>query len=108
MTNPQDPNPPQRRSIARPPTARERALDRGFRWTTRILAGFSGLLVASIVILIAKHAMPAIHKFGPGFIASTKWDAGKNQFGILPQLFGTVVSSTIGVLLATVFGIAVA
>jgi phosphate transport system permease protein len=94
--------------IARPPTARERALDRGFRWATRILAGFSALLVALIVLLIAKQAMPAMRKFGPAFITSTHWDAGKGQFGILPEIFGTVVSSLIGVALATVFGIALA
>jgi phosphate transport system permease protein len=94
--------------IARPPTRRERALDLSFRWATRILAGLTALLVAMIVVLITKQAWPAIHKFGPGFLTSTKWDAGKQQFGILPQLFGTLVSSFIGVGLASVFGIAVA
>jgi phosphate transport system permease protein len=96
------------RPIGRPPTARERAFDDIFRWAARVLAGFSALLVLLIVILTAKQAWPAMHKFGFGFITSTHWDAGKNQFGILPQIFGTVVSSTIGVALAAVFGIAVA
>jgi phosphate transport system permease protein len=99
---------PQLQKIARPPTARERVLDIVFRWTARILAGCSALLVAAIVLLTAKEALPALHKFGLGFITSTHWDAGKNQFGILPELFGTVVSSLIGVALAAVFGIAVA
>jgi phosphate transport system permease protein len=94
--------------VARPPTAREIALDRWFRWTTRILAGFSALLVVFIVLLVAKQALPAIGKFGPHFMTSTKWDAGKNQLGILPEIFGTVVSSFLGVALATVFGLAVA
>jgi phosphate transport system permease protein len=94
--------------IARPPTGRERAFDLSFRWATRVMAALTGVLVALIVALIAKQAFPAIHKFGLGFIASTKWDAGKQQFGILPQLFGTLVSSAIGVGLAAVFGIAVA
>ena len=99
---------PPRDVIARPPTARELALDRWFRATTRILAGFSALLVVFIVLLVAKQAMPAIAKFGPHFVTSTKWDAGKDQFGILPEIFGTVVSSFLGVALATVFGLAVA
>src|SRR5262249_42157412 len=79
-----------------------------FRWATRILAGFTALLVVLIVILLAKQAIPAIVKLGPHFVTSTKWDAGKGQYGILPELFGTVVSSTIGVALAALFGIAVA
>jgi phosphate transport system permease protein len=99
---------PWRGTVARPPTAREFALDRWFRWTTRILAGFSAVLVAFIVLLVAKQALPAIEKFGPGFVTSTKWDAGKDQFGVLPEIFGTLVSSFIGVVLAAVFGIAIA
>jgi phosphate transport system permease protein len=98
----------QRAAIARPPTARERAFDVGFRWATRLLAGSTALLVVAIVILIAKQAMPALVKFGPGFITSTKWDAGKGVYGILPQLFGTLVSSLLGVALATLFGVALA
>jgi phosphate transport system permease protein len=108
MTHTSDPTSARPGSIARPPTARERAFDRGFRGVTRIFAALTGVLVALIVILLAKQAAPAMHKFGLGFIASTKWDAGKSQYGILPQIFGTVVSSLIGVGLATVFGLAVA
>jgi phosphate transport system permease protein len=94
--------------IARPPTGRERAFDVSFRWATRVMAALTGVLVALIVALITKQAFPAIHKFGLGFITSSKWNPGKEQFGILPQLFGTLVSSAIGVGLAAVFGIAVA
>jgi phosphate transport system permease protein len=98
----------EREVIARPPTAREHAIDQTFQWATRILAGFTALVVAVIVVLITKQAMPAIVKYGPQFIVSRHWDAGKGQFGILPEIFGTVVSSMIGVALAAVFGIAVA
>jgi len=94
--------------VGRAPSAREVTIDRWFRWATRILAGFSALLVVLVVLLVAKQAWPAIEKFGPGFVTSTKWDAGKNQFGILPEIFGTVVSSITGVALAAVFGVAVA
>jgi phosphate transport system permease protein len=99
---------PQHANIARPPTNREITMDRAFRWATRILAGFSALLVVLVVLLITKQALPAMHKFGPHFVVSTQWDAGKSQFGILPEIFGTIVSSAIGVALAAVFGISVA
>ena len=98
----------EREVIARPPTRREQVFDLSFRWATRVLAALSALLVVCVVLLIAKQAWPAIEKIGPQFITSTKWDAGKGQFGILPEIFGTVVSSLLGVALATVFGIAVA
>ena len=97
-----------REHIARAPTTRELGTDRAFKWATRICAALSGLLVALIVILIAKEAMPAIVKYGPHFIVSKKWDAGKGQFGILPEIFGTVLSSAIGVALAGLFGVVTA
>ena len=101
-------SPTKRESIARPPTGRERAVDASFKWATRIVAGLSALVVALIVITITKQAMPAILKYGPSFVVSRHWDAGKGQFGILPEIFGTLLSSTIGVGLAAGFGIAVA
>jgi phosphate transport system permease protein len=98
----------EREVIARPPTPREQVFDLSFRWATRILAGLSALLVVFIVLIIAEQAWPAIAKIGPQFVTSTKWDAGKGQFGILPEIFGTLVSSLLAVVLATIFGVAVA
>jgi phosphate transport system permease protein len=95
-------------SIASPPTAREITADRSFKWIARILAALIAVITALVVILIVKQAMPAILKYGPDFIVSSQWDAGKGKFGILPEIFGTVVSSCIGVALASVFGIAMA
>jgi phosphate transport system permease protein len=96
----------ERRSIARPPTARDLAVDASFKWATRAFAAFSAVVVTLIVILISKEAMPAILKYGPSFVVSRHWDAGKGQFGILPEIFGTLLTSSIGVALAAVFGIA--
>jgi phosphate transport system permease protein len=95
-------------TAARGPTARELGVDRVFRWATRILAAFSALLVAAIVLLIARQALPAMEAFGPHFVVATKWDPGKSLYGILPEIFGTLVSSFLGVAIAAVFGIAVA
>ena len=94
--------------IARPPTARELWVDQAFRWTTRVCALLSALLVSVIVILLVKQALPAIAKYGVHFVVGRKWDAGKGQFGILPEIYGTVLSSAIGVSLAAVFGVATA
>ena len=40
---------PEHEHFARPPTARERLADHAFRWTTRLLAGFTLLVVALVV-----------------------------------------------------------
>jgi phosphate transport system permease protein len=95
-------------SIARPPTEAERRFDTGFKWATRILAGLTALVVLLIVLLLVKEAMPAMARYGTTFITSTTWDPGKGKFGILPEIYGTLVSSAIGVALGSVFGIAAA
>jgi phosphate transport system permease protein len=94
--------------IARPPTRREHLVDQSFRSATAAVAVFSAVIAALIVILIAKQALPAVHKFGFHFVVSTRWDAGKGTYGILPEIFGTLVSSILGVALAAVFGVAAA
>jgi phosphate transport system permease protein len=94
--------------VGRAPSPAEERADHGFQWGTRIVAGFTLVLVVLIVALIAKQAWPAMHKFGPGFILSKTWDAGKGQFGILPEIYGTLLSSFIGVALGSIFGVAVA
>jgi len=99
---------PQTAPIARAPTDGERLADRSFRWATRIAAVLSALLSALIVVLIAEQAMPALRKFGLPFVVSTHWDAGKGRYGILPEIFGTLVSSILGVAIAAVFGVATA
>jgi phosphate transport system permease protein len=98
----------QHRSIARPPTDTELRVDGTFKWVTRIFAWLTILIAVLIVGLIARQAFPAIRAFGAGFIVSKTWDAGKGQFGILPEIFGTMLSSAIGVALGSLFGIVVA
>jgi phosphate transport system permease protein len=104
MTKP----PQQNESIARPPTQAEMRLDRIFQSATRLLAWSTVMLIVLVVGLLGKHAVPAIEKYGSQFIVSRTWDAGKAQYGILPEIFGTMLSSVIGVTLGAIFGIMVA
>jgi phosphate transport system permease protein len=95
-------------SIARPPSAGDYALDRAFRGLTRVFAWLTILVCLLIVGLIAWQANPAIRTFGLRFITDRTWDAGKQQFGILPEIWGTLYSSVLGVAIGTLFGLAVA
>jgi phosphate transport system permease protein len=61
-----------------------------------------------IVVLIGGQALPAIEKYGFGFLTGSTWDAGKQEYGILPEIFGTMYSSVVGVAIGALFGIAVA
>jgi phosphate transport system permease protein len=58
-----------------------------------------GLLLAMIVFLNI-DAMPAIRKFGIGFVGSSSWNSVTEQFGALPAIFGTLLSTAIALILA--------
>jgi phosphate transport system permease protein len=98
----------QESTISRPPSPGELALDRFLRGLTRAFAWFTILLIVFIVWQIGWQASPAMQKYGLGFITGRDWDAGKQEFGILPEICGTLYSSFLGVALGSLFGLAVA
>jgi len=95
-------------SISQPPTAGEMALDRAFRALTWGFGWLTVLVVVLLVVLVGWQASPAIREYGLKFITGTDWDAGKNVFGILPEIWGTLYSSILGVLLGGFLGVTVA
>jgi phosphate transport system permease protein len=94
-------------SISREPTPGEIRRDRWFRGLTFGFAWLTILTVVFVIWQIAAAAAPAIAEFGTDPLTSTKWD-GKKNFGILPQIWGTLYSSILGVGIGSVFGVAVA
>jgi phosphate transport system permease protein len=57
-------------------------------------------LLIGLVIILVKDAMPAITRFGFSFFTSSSWDPVKEAFGALPAIYGTLLSSAIGLLIA--------
>jgi phosphate transport system permease protein len=98
--------PPEHESIARPPTAGEQLWDRTFQLLTRVFAWATLLAVVWLVIQIGFAAYPAMRAHGFSFLTGSSW--GGKQFGILPEIFGTLYSSILGVGLGAAFGVAIA
>jgi phosphate transport system permease protein len=94
-------------AIARPPTRAETNIDVTFRALTHLFAWVTLLVVVFLVLQIAWVAWPAMQKYGFEFLRGRVWD-GSKQFGILPEIWGTLYSSIIGVGLGTAFGLAIA
>src|SRR5262245_56868033 len=94
--------------ISRPPTTREIIVDRTFRGLTLAFAWVTILLVAFIVYNIASTGAPAMTKHGLKPFTQRTWNASKEEFGLLPAIWGTVYSSVVGVTLGALFGVAVA
>ena len=82
--------------------------DRAFKGLTLLMAISVFVLIALIGYELAHGAAPAMHLFGWHFLISSDWDPVNNQFGALPFIFGTLVSSAIGLLIAVPLSIATA
>lgn len=85
-----------------------RVLDTGFWGLTLTLAIAAGACLIWIIGQTAIAAWPAMQLFGLGFIFSTTWDPVNNVYGALPQIYGTLVTSFIALLIAIPVGIGTA
>lgn len=59
------------------------------------------LLLVVIAVSIGLAAWPALSQMGLSFITGSKWDVGAGQFGAAPAIYGTIVSSTLALVIAT-------
>ncbi|MGG6239506.1 phosphate ABC transporter permease subunit PstC [Nodosilinea sp. AN01ver1] len=98
-----------------PPSKRQRTpfekgLDRLFEGTTMGFALFILLLLLAIGLLILVQAWPAIQEYGLSFLWISSWNPveGREEFGVLPMVYGTLVSSAIALLLAVPLGLGTA
>jgi phosphate transport system permease protein len=88
----------------------EKSLDKGFIWLTRILALGVAVLLLFIASTVAIRALPAIQEYGLGFLFSSEWNPveGREKYGALPIIYGTLVSSAIALVLAIPLGVGTA
>jgi phosphate transport system permease protein len=94
--------------IARAPSARQLVVDRAFRGISSACALFTVALVAFIVLQIALSAAPAIERYGLGFLSGRVWDPNTERYGILAEVWGTLYTSALSLVLGTAFGLAAA
>jgi phosphate transport system permease protein len=66
------------------------------------------VLFAFIILRIGGAAWPAIREFGLGFLTSKSWNPVAGEFGALPFIFGTVVSSMLALLIAVPLAVGLA
>ncbi|MBV9183749.1 MAG: phosphate ABC transporter permease subunit PstC [Acidobacteria bacterium] len=94
--------------ITQAPTRVQIAVDRAFRRTCFLFACLTILLVTFIVLRIALSAIPAIQHYGIGYLSGRVWDPNAERYGILAEIWGTLYTSVLALLLGTAFGVAAA
>jgi len=82
--------------------------DRAFKGLTFLMALSVFVLIILIGYELAHGSSIAIHQFGWRFLISSDWDPVSEKFGAVPFIFGTLVSSAIGLIIAVPLSIATA
>jgi phosphate transport system permease protein len=85
-----------------------RSIDRNFQRVTFALAIGVGLMLLWIAYSLFIIALPAIQKFGLGFLIDSTWNPVENIYGALPHVYGTLLSSLLALIFAVPLGVGVA
>ncbi|MGY3252996.1 phosphate transport system permease protein [Thermostichus sp. MS-CIW-19] len=85
-----------------------RAVDVGFVRLTLALAGFAGIILIWVILQTTEAALPAIQQFGLGFLVTARWNPVENIYGVLPQIYGSLVTSLVALIFAIPLGIGTA
>ena len=79
-----------------------------FRAVTFLFAALVLLTLLALVFTLIVGAWPALQEFGPGFLVADVWNPVTERFGALAPVYGTLVTSTIAMLIGipVAFGVA--
>ena len=95
-------------SISGPPSSWDYFADRAFRGLAQAGVWLILALLAFILWSIGGKALVAMKDHGLAFLTSTAWDVSRQQFGVLPQIWGTLYSSLLALAIGGFFGVAMA
>lgn len=89
-------------------SAKPAIADRAFRAVT-LVCGLTVLVVLALILVsTTSEAMPAFRDEGFGFLTSDRWAPNVGAFGALPFIYGTLVISTIALVIAVPVSIGIA
>ncbi len=82
--------------------------DAAFRHLTRAAAIAVLVILGGIIVSLVVGSLPALRTFGPDFLVTQSWNPVTEKFGALAPIYGTVLTSTIAMLIAVPVGIFIA
>src|SRR2546423_15108009 len=66
------------------------------------------LIVGAMIFALAVKSLPSIRQFGFHFLTSSDWNPVKSEFGALPFIYGTIVSSLIALVISVPLSLGIA
>ena len=97
-----------RSPVSRPPSAWQKNFDVAFKWLAHAFGAGVVLLLGGVVFEVMRHAKTAIADYGFKFLTTSTWDANRADFGILPEILGTLYTSILALGIGGFLGITVA
>ena len=89
-------------------TAPSKSADRLFQGVAYASALLVLLVLAGILGSIIYGAWPAFSEFGFGFLTSSAWNIGTEQFGALPAVVGTVAAAMLALIIGVPISLGIA
>ncbi len=88
----------------------EKVFDKSFELVALGLALFILLILVAIGLLIFFQALPAMQRFGLSFLWTSAWNPveGREAFGVLPMIYGTLLTAAIALLISVPLGLGTA
>ena len=97
-----------RSPVSRPPSAWQKNFDVAFKYLAHAFGAGVVLLLGGVVFEVMRHAKTAIADYGFKFLTTSTWDANRADFGILPEILGTLYTSILALGMGGFLGITVA
>ena len=95
-------------SRPRPPQRERRFADRTFHFLVIACVVSLLIIVFLIVMELIKKSGLSLHEFGAKFLFTGTWNPVSGEFGALPFIYGTIISSLLGLLIAVPLSLATA
>jgi phosphate transport system permease protein len=74
--------------------------DLAFLYLLRFIAFIVIFIFISLILYLGKGSLPVLKQFGLSFFTNTDWDPNSDQFGALPFIYGTLLTSIIALIIA--------
>jgi phosphate transport system permease protein len=79
-----------------------------FHNITRAAAILVLLILGGVIFSLIYGSLPAIRAFGLGFLTTESWNPVTEKFGAVAPIYGTIVTSTIAMIIAVPLGLGIA